>query len=166
MEANTDYIVKRCNDKIWILRRLKKLGANHSDLLDVYFKQIRSIVEFAAPVWNSALTGVDIAKLERIQKTALHVILSHDYRSYSSALRALGLQKLSERRRQLCLNFAKKAEKHPKFSKWFKPNRKISITRQKQLKYCKVFVKTNRFEKSPLCYMTNLLNKMHFKRSK
>ena len=112
-EANTDYIVKRCNDKIWILRRLKKLGANRSDLLDVYFKQIRSIAEFAAPVWNSALTGVDIAKLERIQKTALHVILSHDYRSYSSALRALGLQKLSERRRQLCLNFAKKAEKHP-----------------------------------------------------
>ena len=85
-EANTDYIVKRCNDKIWILRRLKKLGANHSDLLDVYFKQIRSIAEFAAPVWNSALTGVDIAKLERIQKTAFHVILSEDYRSYSSAL--------------------------------------------------------------------------------
>ena len=79
-EANTDYIVKRCNDKIWILRRLKKLGANHSDLLDVYFKQIRSIVKFAAHVWNSALTGVDIAKLERIQKTALHVILSQDYR--------------------------------------------------------------------------------------
>ena len=89
-EANTVYIVKRCNGKIWILRRLKKLEANHSDLLDVYFKQIRSIVEFAAPVWNSALTGVDIAKLERIQKTALHVILSQDYSSYSSALRALG----------------------------------------------------------------------------
>ena len=64
----------------------------------------------------SALTGVDIAKLERIQKTALHVILSEDDRSYSSALRALGLQKLSERRRQLCLNFAKKAEKNPKFT--------------------------------------------------
>ena len=87
--------------------------------MDVYYKQIRSIAEFAAPVWNSALTGLDIAKLERIQKTALHVILSNDYRSYSSALRTLGVQKLSERRRQICLNFAKKAEKHPKFSKWF-----------------------------------------------
>ena len=59
MGGQTDCIMKRYNDKIW-----KKLGANHSALLDVYFKQIRSIAEFAAPVYNSVLNGVDIAKLE------------------------------------------------------------------------------------------------------
>ena len=45
--ANTQYIVDRCNSKTWILRRLKKLGASHEDLLNVYCKQIRSIAEFA-----------------------------------------------------------------------------------------------------------------------
>ena len=84
--ANTDQIVDKCNKKIWVIRRLKKLGASDEDLLDVFYKQIRSILEFAAPVWNSALTGEDISKLERVQKTVLHIILGDAYRSYSHAL--------------------------------------------------------------------------------
>ena len=62
--ANTAYIVERCNKKTWILRRLKKLGASNTDLLDVYMKQIRSVAEFAVPVWNSSLTGEDITKIK------------------------------------------------------------------------------------------------------
>ena len=164
--ANTDYIVDRCNKKIWVIRRLKKLGANHDDLLDVFYKQIRSILEFAAPVWNSALTGEDIAKLERVQKTVLHIILGDAYRSYSHALKVTGLQKLSERRRKLCLTFGRKACKNEKFSNWFKLNTKETCTRQAQPKYCEVFRRTERFENSPLSYLTNLLNKKNSKYSK
>ena len=109
--ANTEYMIKRCNSKIWVIRRLKKLGADE-DLLDVYFKQIRSIIEFGVPVWNSSLTGEDTSHLERIQKTVLHIILGDQYRSYNSSLKFSGLQKLSERRRKICLTFAKKALKH------------------------------------------------------
>ena len=107
-----------------MLRRLKKLGTRHDDLIDVFVKQIRSIAEFAVPVWNSSssLTGEEISSLERIQKTALHIILGDQYHSYSSALRTTGLVKLSERRRNICKKFAKKAQKHSKFSKWFRPN--------------------------------------------
>ena len=36
--SNTDYIVGRCNSKMWMIRRLKNLGACHEDLLDVYYK--------------------------------------------------------------------------------------------------------------------------------
>ena len=60
---------------MWMLKRLKNLGANEEDLVDVYFKQIRSVAEFATPVWNSSLTGDQIASLERLQKTVLHIIL-------------------------------------------------------------------------------------------
>ena len=91
-----------------MLRRLKKLGTRHDDLIDVFVKQIRSIAEFAVPVWNSSLTGEEISSLERIQKTALHIILGDQYHSYSSALRSTGLVKLSERRRNICKQFAKK----------------------------------------------------------
>ena len=155
--ANTQYIVDRCNAKIWMLRRLKKLGANQEDLLDVYSKQIRSLAEFAIPVWNSALTGEEIANLERLQKTALHVILGDMYSSYSSALKVTGLTKLSVRRKKICIKFARKAQKNNKFSKWFKPNPKVK-KRIKQPRYCPVICKKQRFEKSPLCYMTKLLN--------
>ena len=66
--ANTEYIVKRCLNKTWMLRRLKRLGASQDDLLEVYIKQVRSLAEYGVPVWNSSLTGEDIVSLERIQK--------------------------------------------------------------------------------------------------
>ena len=156
--ANTEYIVNRCNKKIWVIRRLKKLGASNDDLLEVYYKQVRSTLEFAVPVWNSSLTGEDIAQLERVQKTVLHVILGDSYKSYTQALKRTGLVKLSERRKKLCLSFSKKAQKHDKFSHWFKENTKETITRQAQPKYCEVFSRTKRFENSPLSYLTSLLN--------
>ena len=46
-----------------MFKRLK-IESNQSDLLDIYFKQIRSIAEFAVPVWNSSLTGEDVANIE------------------------------------------------------------------------------------------------------
>ena len=72
-EANTQYIVTKCNSKVWTIRRIKKLGASMDDLLDIYCKQIRSLLEYAAPVWNSALTGEDVTALERVQKIVLHI---------------------------------------------------------------------------------------------
>ena len=67
MSRNTDYMVGRCNSKMLVIRRLKHLGASECDLMDVYCKQIRSILEFAVPVWNSALNGEQILQIERIQ---------------------------------------------------------------------------------------------------
>ena len=130
----------------------------------MYCKQIRSIAEYAVPVWNPSLTGSQIAKLERIQKTAFHVILGCNYSSYSSALKFLSMKKLSERRGQLCLKFALKCEKHPKFKKWFVPTEKLTRTRQNPSKYIEPFTRTRRFKKSPLPYLTNLLN-LHYSKT-
>ena len=77
---------------------------------------IRIIAEFAVPVWNSSLTGYDVIKLERIQKIAFNIILGDEYLSYTNALKLLGMQKLSERRKHLCIKFAKKSLKRNKFS--------------------------------------------------
>ena len=158
--ANTDYIVERCHKKMWVIRRLKKLGADHSDLLDVYFKLVRSIVEYAVPVWNSGLTGEDICKIERIQKIACNIILGDKYQSYNHALKTLGLEKLSVRRKGLCIKFTRKAMQHDKFSMWFKPTPTVN-TRIKRPQFYEVVCKTARFENSPLSYLTKLLNQ-HF----
>ena len=155
--ANTEYIVKRCLNKTWMLRRLKRLGASQDDLLEVYIKQVRSLAEYGVPVWNSSLTGEDIVSLERIQKTALHIILGDAYKSYNSALKNTGLEKLSDRRKKICLKFAKRALKHSKFSRWFKLNTKTD-SRLKQPKFCPPVYRTERFKKSPISYLTSLLN--------
>ena len=159
--SNTDSIVQRCNSKLWFLRRLKKLGADMEDLIDLYHKHVRSILEYAAPVWHSSLTGEDRLKLERVQKTAFHVILGDQYRSYNSALKITGSKTLFDRRRKLCLKFAKKSLKNSTFKTWFKPTTQNTKTRQEQLRFQEVQCRTDRYKESPISYLTSLLNHEH-----
>jgi hypothetical protein len=156
--SNTESIVERCNKKLWFLRRLKSLGASIEDLLDLYEKHVRSILEYAAPVWHSSLKGEDRLKLERVQKSALRIIIGEKYQSYTSALKMTGTKTLFERRRQLCLKFARKSLKSNKFKSWFKPNTKNPGTRQEQSKFCEVYSRLDRYETSPISYLTRLLN--------
>ena len=105
-QSNTDIMCNKGYARIWMLRRLSKLGANSDDMLNVYNKQIRCILELAVPVWTPGLTKHEIYQIERVQKCALHVILGEDYLSYDMAVKALDVEKLSDRRAKLSLNFA------------------------------------------------------------
>ena len=68
--ANTDHIVTRANKKLWVIRRLKKSGAKVEDLVDIYCKQVRSILELAVPAWHGGITKDDELDIERVQKSA------------------------------------------------------------------------------------------------
>ena len=154
---NTAQIVNKCFSKLWILKRLSKLGAEISDLIDIYVKRIRVLAEYAVPVWNGGITQNDVSNLERIQKCALQVILGTGYTSYNNALRKTGLPRLKHRRRKICQTFAKKARSNPKFSNWFVKNPAKS-SRVKKLSYCPVVFRTERFRNSPISYLMKLLN--------
>ena len=142
---NTNFIVQKANRKLWCLRRLSKLGASRSDLLEVYMKQVRIQLEFAVAAWHPGLTSEDRLKIERVQKSACCIILGQEYKSYRKALKILELETLYERRKKLCRTFAKKAQKHTKFAKWFKPNIKKSCTRTIPTRFCEVAARTDRF---------------------
>ena len=137
---------------LWALRRLKALGASQSRLLDVYCKQVRSVMELAVPAWHPGLTVSDALDIERVQKASLQIILGTSYTGYAAALDYFELD-------TLCEQFGKKAAKNDKHCNWFKPNRKKTVTRQTQPKFCPVASRTRRFDKSPLSYLTKLLNK-------
>ena len=140
--SNTESMIARSNKKLWFIKRLKKLGANTKDLLDLYSRHIGSILEYAAPVWHSSLTGEDRLKLEIIQNSALHIILDDSYKSYSSALKLIGLKTPFKNRRKICLKFARKSLKSLKFRKWFKINTLETTTRHDQPKFKKVYYQT------------------------
>ena len=55
-QKNTDYICNKATQKLWIIRRLKKYNLGISTLLDVYIKEVRSLLEHGVPVWHSGLT--------------------------------------------------------------------------------------------------------------
>ena len=67
--SNTKYITQKS------YARLKVFGANQNELLDVYCKQVRRILEFGAVVWHPGLTQINISDIERVQKTTLAIFL-------------------------------------------------------------------------------------------
>ena len=90
------------------------------------------------------------------------------YQNYESAVKILGVDKLSYR----CLKLAKKSEKHPKYKNWFDlpdqlepPN--VNTRSNKaiiQTKYKPVPCRTDRYHLSPLTFMTDLLNAFYDKK--
>ena len=61
--------------RLWLIKRLKQIGASRSDLIDISTKYVRSVLEFAAVVKNSRLTQENIITIERVQKSTFAVIL-------------------------------------------------------------------------------------------
>ena len=160
--SNTESIVKRAYNKLWTIRRLKELGANTPELVDIFMKHCRSILEFAAPAWHGAITVAERQDIERVQKVALHIILGDQYETYRNALGITNLEMLEVRRNNLCMKFAKKSEKNEKHKHWFKLNPK-TITRREQEKYKRPVARTTRLLNSPISYLTQLLNKYYKK---
>ena len=138
-------MVNKANKRLWILRRLKHLGAQHIDLVDIYTKQIRSVLELAVPAWHGGITLAEQIDIERIQKSASHIILGDGYVSYREAVNTLGPETLQCRREKLCLNFGRKAERNHKFKKWFEPTNSSIKTRKEKNKYCNVLARHSRF---------------------
>ena len=138
-----------------MIKRMKEAGCTIEDMREVYIKQMRSLTEIGCPSWNGALTKMDIAKIENIHKTALHIIPGQKYLSYENALKTLNLKRLEERRYHICEKFARKSEKSDKFSKWFIPA--VRQTKSDN-RYILPNARTRAYQKSPLMYLTNLLN--------
>ena len=70
---NTKYITTKAYSRLWMLRRLKLLGDNNSELVDCFVKQARSVLEYCAVVWHAGLTQKNIVDIERVQKAAVQL---------------------------------------------------------------------------------------------
>ena len=156
---NTQFIVKKANSRMELLRRISTFGASWSDLKNIYVLYIRSLLEQSCTVWNSGLNEENIQDLERIQKSALKIILGDQYKSYDQALNLLELENLSDRRESLCLEFAKKCLKNDKMKKYFPRNNKTHIMKTRNTEEFQIDnAHTERLKDSPIVYMQGLLN--------
>ena len=111
-DKNTAEIVRKANARMELLRKVASFGTNHEELTNIYILFVRSLLEQSATVWHSSLTEDNKNDLERVQKTALKVILGEKYKTYQQALNLLGLETLNDRRKNLCLTFAIKSSKN------------------------------------------------------
>ena len=54
--SHIDYLTNKAKRRAYLIQRLKRLGASDETLKLIYILFIRSILEFAAPLWTGALT--------------------------------------------------------------------------------------------------------------
>ena len=156
-EANTSYICAKALKKLWILRRLKSLDIPDDFILEVYTKEIRSILELAVPAWHSGLTKKQVNEIEKIQKIALAIIMGRTL-PYHEALSFFNLEPLHTRREKLCIKFAKKTLKS-RHSDIFEPSHsKSRYNTRFKTKFVESNWNTKRFYRSPVNYLTRILN--------
>ena len=139
-----------------ILHKAIEFGAPISDLILLYIQYVRNHCEKSCVVWNSLITKDNSTDIERVQKTALRIIYKSNYIDYENALKISGLEPLSERRKNLCLKFAKGCLKNEDTKDMF-PLKNVSRTREPEI--FEVFpANTSRMQNSPIIYMQHLLN--------
>lgn len=162
-DRNTDFIVKKANARMELLRRMSPFGASQEQLTNIYKIFIRSILEQSSNVWHSSLTQENINDLERVQKNCMKLILKNNYTDYDQALARLELSPLQERRQDLLKSFTYKCLKNEKMQQYFIPNEKTHNMKTRTQNKFKVFhSRTERLKKSSIIAMQNIANEAQF----
>ena len=158
--SNTNYIIGKAYGRMWIIRRLKALGASRARLLDVLQKQVLSVLHLAVPAWDCFLTCQERVDLERVLKTGLRIIWGNDYTTYEQVLQASDLKSLQETRTKIVRKFVKKTASNKKFSKWFckQTSNNIPTRSDNRSLFKPVIAKHAFYKKSCIPTMTELAN--------
>ena len=159
---NCKNICQKAYSRMSMLTKLKYVGVELEDLLEIYILFIRSVAEYCSVVFHSTLTKEETYKIEKIQKTSLKVILGVMYIDYPSALEMTGLDTLAARREARCLRFALKSVKHSKMSRIFplNPLQNSHNTRDKEV-FQVNFARTEDYRRSTIPYCQRLLNQYY-----
>jgi hypothetical protein len=161
-KANTKYIVSRAWKRMWVIRRLKALGACETDLLSVLRCQVLSVLQFAVPAWTTMITKAESNSIEQVQKTGLYLIYGARFRSYTWALNEARMKTQVEQRKTIFEKFTKACLKSNKFSKWFckSENAQVISTRSRKVMFKPVQTRTQLYANSPIPQMVALANKL------
>ena len=73
-------------------RKCASFSKDKDELKNIYILFIRSILEQSCVLWHSSLTQEDSNNLERVQKSAVKVILNDEFEEYELGLQNLNLQ--------------------------------------------------------------------------
>ena len=156
---NCSEICRKAYSRMQLITKLKYVGVKTEDLIEVYVLYIRSLAEYCSVAFHPSLTIEQSNKIERIQRTALKIILGDMYIDYSAALEMSSLDTLYARRTKRCLDFALKSTKHIKNQRMFPPNEQHCHSIRNSEKYKVNYARTSRYLQSTIPYCQRLLNK-------
>ena len=100
--AHIEYMLAKASKRIFVVYQLVRAGISVNDVLSVYCSLIRSILEYACPVWHCGLTKGQSEEIEGVQRRCMRVLFPE--LSYSDSLQITGLELLCTRRERLVHN--------------------------------------------------------------
>ena len=139
-----------------------ELGLDSQFILDVYYKEIRSILEYGAVVFHSSLTKKQSNSVENIQKIVLKMLsqyLNLKF-TYSEATIYFCTEQLYSRRLELCKTFIKRNINNQRFQNMFQKVKHTHNVRPSTRKVHEDQARTNRFFSSPLVSLKRLANRI------
>ena len=98
-----EYLHTKGSQRLYLLVLLRRAGVPDHDILWIYTSMIRSVLEYAAPVWHTSLSQEQSERLESVQKRALRVVYPDP--SYRRALSLSGMRTLHQGLEDTARNF-------------------------------------------------------------
>ena len=83
MKTPIIWYLKDANKRMVMLRAASKFTSDKNILKQIYYSRVRCKLEQSAAVWSSSLTQENINDLERVQKSAVRIIIGKPYESYT-----------------------------------------------------------------------------------
>ena len=138
------------------------LGLDSDTILDVYFKEIRSILEYALVDFHSGLTRKQSEALESVQKLVLRLLANYlkIELSANEAYIYFMTEPLEGRRIDACKTFIKRTLNNPSHSYMFREYSNCHDTRSNFRKFQVAQTRTTRCKSSPLVFLSDLANEM------
>ena len=81
-DENTSFLVKKAYNRMQLLIKVSSFTSSEDEKKEIYISFIRSILEQSCVVWHSSLTEENSNDLERVQKSAVKIILANKYIDY------------------------------------------------------------------------------------
>ena len=143
-----------------LLRKLATFSATSEELKNIYITFVRSVMENTCSVWHHSLSEENEHDMERVQKTALKIILGMQYKSYENALYLLQMKTLKERRNELTEKFAEKCLNVKQMKHLFPMQEKIHNMNTRNTETYKIQTcNTERLKNSRVVQMQYMLNR-------
>ena len=160
--SNTESIIKKAYARMWVIRRLKGMGATRARLLDVLQKQVLSVLNLGVPAWDCLLTEQEKDDFERVLKTGLKIIWGKDYTSFHSILHESNLKTMKQVREKIMQKFVRKTIIHDKFRRWFSSDSipRMNTRTGNRTTFKPVPARKGFYQKSPIPTMTRLANNL------
>ena len=159
------HITVKAAKRLWMLKKLKRLGFSTKELMMAYISFVRPVLEYGSVVWGPGITVDQARAIEAIQCRALQILcgkkLSISSTEYDNTLSKFNLEYLSERRGKILFKFGISLLKSDRFRKLLPPLNENTKSLRKQNFLQPIKCKNKRYQNSTIPTVTNMINEQY-----